>query len=69
LIETRRMILERAGFETLTALQLVDAAQIMKERSVDLLIGCSSIDKQDVPHVLKTVRSIRPHLKDACRQQ
>jgi hypothetical protein len=53
LLETRRILLESAGFETRTALKFSGAEQILKEREVALLVVCSSIEKRDVPQVLK----------------
>jgi DNA-binding NtrC family response regulator len=63
LLNTRRMILQKAGFEALTASQISDAERIMKEHNVALLVVCSSVEIKDVSPVLEAASSGRPNIK------
>jgi DNA-binding NtrC family response regulator len=63
LLNTRRMILEKAGFEALTTSQISDAERIMKEHNVALLVVCSSVENKDVSQVLQAASTVRPNIK------
>jgi DNA-binding NtrC family response regulator len=63
LLTTRRLILEKIGFQVQTAGQLSDATRIMKECDLTLLVICSSTDQHDVARFLDAANSLKPSIK------
>jgi CheY-like chemotaxis protein len=59
LLETRRMVLERAGFQVLTAHQMEQAKEVTVTSDVDLLLLCHTLSDRDVRNVASYVREER----------
>src|SRR5277367_1703821 len=58
LLETRRLILERAGFSPITSLCLESATEIISTHEVDLLILCSSLSEGESRFLLTEVKRL-----------
>lgn len=57
LLDTRRLILERCGYQVWCASNLVNARQIIQSRRVDLLILCHSLSTDECDQ-LRAIASI-----------
>jgi hypothetical protein len=63
LVQTRCLILKRAGFDALDALEIADAELMLKDHNVALLVVCSSVEQESISKVLNAASSIRPSVK------
>jgi DNA-binding NtrC family response regulator len=63
LLTTRRLILEKMGFQVQTTGQISEAERILKERDLALLVLCSSANERDVAHLLETANTLKPGIK------
>src|ERR1700677_2417108 len=63
LLTTRRLILEKVGFQVQTAGQISEAERVMKERDLALMVICSSAKEQDVSHFLEAANTLKPDIK------
>ena len=64
LFETRRLILERAGFQVWTAGEVTEAVQILAKEPIDLFILCQSLPVDECASILKAAHILRPDMKN-----
>lgn len=64
LLETRRLILERAGFQVWTASEVTGAVQILAKEAIDLFILCQSLSVDECASILKAAHILRPDMKN-----
>ena len=64
LIESRRMVLEHAGFSITTSLSLEQTVQNLKSRSFDLFMLCHSLSSLDCESALSQVHALRPEMNN-----
>src|SRR5690348_5140819 len=57
LLESRRLLLEHAGYKVFSTLQLLELDQILSDTPIDLLILCHSLDKKKRESVDAVVRA------------
>jgi DNA-binding response OmpR family regulator len=69
LLKTRKMLLQRQGYEVTSALGYVDAIQSCKPPQFDLLILGHSIPDKDKKQLMKAFRAIGPAPILALRRQ
>jgi hypothetical protein len=60
LLETRKMVLERAGYETLMASTGVDAEKIMLRRTVSVLVLCHTLSTEKCEAIVEFAEHQRP---------
>jgi DNA-binding response OmpR family regulator len=63
LIQSRGLVLEKAGFSVRTALELNDAELIISTRQVQLCILCRSLSSKECLTLLATAQNLHPKLK------
>jgi DNA-binding response OmpR family regulator len=63
LLETRCWVLESAGFEVSTTLDLEEAAKRIEAARVDLFILCHTLSVEECASILATTHSLRPRMK------
>jgi DNA-binding response OmpR family regulator len=63
LLETRRLVLECAGFRVWTATKAAGAMQILVEEPIGLFVLCNSLSSEEHFTVLKTARTLRRDMK------
>jgi hypothetical protein len=64
LLETRQLILERAGFQVWTATEAPRAVQILVTKRIDLFILCQSLSPKECGPILKTAHALRPEMEN-----
>ena len=68
LLTTRRIILEKAGHNVLTAATFSDAMLLLVNQQFDVLILCQSLNKEERRGMLESAQAINPALKCAVLQ-
>ena len=64
LLETRQLILKKAGFQVWIASEATKAVQILVTEPIDLFILCQSLPLQECVSVLKTAHTLRPDMEN-----
>jgi DNA-binding NtrC family response regulator len=64
LLETRRLILEKAGFQVWTATEANEAVQVLVREPIDLFILCQSLSHDECLPILETAHTLRPDMKN-----
>ena len=64
LLETRRLLLEHAGFAVTIALDHRTATDLLTAQSFDLFILCHSLSLKDCEGALEFTRSLHPGVKN-----
>jgi hypothetical protein len=65
LIVTRRMIFEKAGYTAFTANSLSNAALVLMNHQIDVLVLCQTLSDQERCAVLETAHTLQPEIKCA----
>jgi len=60
LLDTRRRILENAGFGVTWSITLEDTVQSLREKDVALLLLCHTLSSEDCERVIAVAHSITP---------
>jgi CheY-like chemotaxis protein len=68
LITTRRLILERVGYEVATVATFSDAMLLLLNQQFDLLLLCQSLNEEERRGMLESAYAIKPELKCAVLQ-
>ncbi len=68
LLTTRRLILEKAGYEVATVATFSGAMLLLLNRHFDLLILCQSLEEDERRGMLESAHAINPELKCAVLQ-
>ncbi|HEX3967785.1 MAG TPA: hypothetical protein VHW70_07460 [Edaphobacter sp.] len=68
LLTTRRIILEKAGYEVVTVAAFSEAMMLLVSRPFDLLILCQSLTQEERRGMLESATAIDPNLKCAVLQ-
>ncbi|MGI4826896.1 MAG: hypothetical protein ACRYFU_01695 [Janthinobacterium lividum] len=63
LLDTRRWVLERAGYRVLTVQTLAEAKHLAATEPVSILLLCHSLSVQDCEDALAVADSIRPEIR------
>ena len=63
LLDTRRWVLERAGYRVLTAQALAEAKHFAATEPVSVLLLCHSLSAQDSENALEAADTIRPEMR------
>ena len=63
LLDTRRWVLERAGYRVLTAQTLEEARHLAATDPISVLLLCHSLSAQDYENALAVADSIRPEMR------
>ena len=63
LLDTRRWVLERAGYRVLTAQALAEAKHLAATEPVKVLLLCHSLSAQDSENALAAADTIRPEMR------
>jgi DNA-binding NtrC family response regulator len=63
LLTTRRLILEKAGHDVVTASTFSDAMLLLVNQQFDLLVLCQSLNQEERRGMLESARAINPGLK------
>lgn len=78
LLDTRRWVLEQAGFAVFTISSMDSAVQVVAEHSVDLLLLCHTLTPAERHSVVATASAFKPQIKklvmttaaeEACREE
>jgi DNA-binding NtrC family response regulator len=64
LLETRRLILERAGFQVWIATEATEAVKVLVREPIDLFILCQSLSPDECLPILQTAHTLRPDMKN-----
>jgi DNA-binding NtrC family response regulator len=64
LLETRRLILEKAGFQVRIATEATETLQILVREPIDLFILCQSLPLNECVPILKTAHTLRPDMEN-----
>lgn len=64
LLETRRLILERAGFHVWIATEATEAVQVLVREPINLFILCQSLSHDECLLILETAHTLRPDMKN-----
>jgi DNA-binding NtrC family response regulator len=64
LLETRRLVLEQAGFHVLSVADSAGVEKIVLAQPISLLVLCHSITDEERESVLKSAHSRRPDMKN-----
>ncbi len=64
LLETRRLILKKAGFRVWIATEATQAVQILVREPIDLFILCQSLPLDECVPILKTAHTLRPDMEN-----
>ena len=64
LLESRCLILERAGFQVWTASEAAETASLIVSKEIDLLILCRSILRTERGDILTIAHEVRPEMKN-----
>jgi DNA-binding response OmpR family regulator len=65
LVETRHLILEQSGYQVFSATDFADAANVLANHRIDLVLVCQSLGDIGKRRFLEKARAIRPDLKCA----
>jgi CheY-like chemotaxis protein len=65
LVETRHLILEQSGYQVFSATDFADAANVLVNQRIDLVLLCQSLSDTAKRRILEKARAIRPDLKCA----
>jgi len=68
LLTTRRLILEKVGYEVATVATFSDAMLVLLNQQFDLLILCQSLSEEERRGMLESAHAISPKLKCAVLQ-
>jgi two-component SAPR family response regulator len=68
LLTTRRLILEKVGYEVATVSTFSDAMLLVLNQQLDLLILCQSLNEEERRGMLESAYAINPQLKCAVLQ-
>jgi hypothetical protein len=68
LLTTRRLILEKVGYEVATVATFSDAMLLLLNQQFDLLILCQSLNEEERRGMLESAHAINPELKCAVLQ-
>lgn len=68
LLTTRRLILEKVGYEVATVATFPDAMLLLLNQQLDLLILCQSLNQEERRGMLESAYAISPELKCAVLQ-
>ena len=68
LLTTRRLILEKVGYEVATVATFSDAMLCLLNQQLDLLILCQSLSEEERRGMLESAHAIDPRLKCAVLQ-
>ena len=60
LLETRRWVLERAGFQVSTTTELTDVEQIATIQHIDLFILCHTLSSEQLKRAFALAHALRP---------
>ncbi|MGI4828914.1 MAG: hypothetical protein ACRYFU_12100, partial [Janthinobacterium lividum] len=63
LLDTRRWVLERAGYRVLTAQTLAEARHLAATEPVSVLLLCHGLSAQDCEDALAVADIIRPEMR------
>ncbi len=63
LLQTRRWVLEQAGYQVLTAHTLAQAENTLAVQSIDLFLLCHSTSMEDCKQLLTAANTTRPEIK------
>lgn len=63
LLSTRRLVLQQAGFQVVTAETLAHAESTLAVRSIDLFLLCHTISMDDCQRLLAAANRIWPQMK------
>jgi DNA-binding response OmpR family regulator len=63
LLETRRWVLEKAGFGVQVTMELQELERLTVNQGPDLLILCHTLSVNDCGEVLQRARELRPEMK------
>ena len=63
LLETRSLMLQRAGYKVSIAMELADAEQILRSEKIDLSILCHTLSSEQRSKALAKVEGLRPDMK------
>jgi CheY-like chemotaxis protein len=64
LLETRQLVLKKAGFQVWIATKATEAVQILVEEPIDLFILCQSLPLDECVPILKTAHTLRPDMEN-----
>jgi len=64
LLETRRWVLETAGFQVSTTAKPTEVYQAMVAQHIDLFILCHTLSAEDQGTALATAHALRPGMKN-----
>jgi CheY-like chemotaxis protein len=65
LVKTRHLILEKAGYQVFSATDFADAANVLVNQRIDLVLLCQSLSDTKRRDFLEQARAITPDLKCA----
>ncbi len=60
LLETRKLVLNRGGFQVWTTTKVTEAVDCLLHEPVDLFILCQSLPARVCEHMLETAHTLRP---------
>lgn len=63
LLDTRRWVLEKAGFEVLTIAELDRAAEIVTDQPIDLFLLCHTLTVAERHAAVTTISALQPQMK------
>jgi len=64
LLETRRLILKRGGFQVWIATTATDAVQVLLTEPIELFILCQSLSPVECEHALEAAHTLRPDVEN-----
>jgi DNA-binding NtrC family response regulator len=64
LLETRRLILKKAGFQVWIAIEATAAVKVLVREPIDLFILCQSLPLDECVSILKTAHTLRPDMEN-----
>jgi DNA-binding response OmpR family regulator len=64
LLETRRLILKKAGFQVWIATEATAAVKVLVREPIDLFILCQSLPLDECVSILKTAHTLRPDMEN-----
>jgi DNA-binding NtrC family response regulator len=63
LLETRRLLLERSGFQVVTATHLLEVQEMIVDEHIDLFVLGSSLPKNEYENAIAVARTLRPGIE------
>lgn len=64
LLETRRLILKKAGFQVWIVTEATEAVQVLVREPIDIFILCQSLPLDECVPILKTAHTLRPDMEN-----